>query len=70
MDKAIGHFRKVTELDPLDFEARNNLGVAYAMQGNLGKAIAEWEKVQEIDPQNQNARENILKAKKMLNKGE
>jgi len=70
MDKAIGHFRKVTELDPLDFEARNNLGVAYAMQGNLGKAIAEWEKVQEIDPQNQNARENILKAKKMLNKGD
>jgi len=68
MDEAIGHFRKVTELDLLDYEARNNLGVAFAMQGNLDSALAEWEKVLEIDPQNRGARENIIKAREMMDK--
>jgi cytochrome c-type biogenesis protein CcmH/NrfG len=53
-------------LDPADYEARNNLGVAYAKQGKLDQAIAQWEKVLEIEPQNKSAKENINKAKDMM----
>jgi cytochrome c-type biogenesis protein CcmH/NrfG len=60
----------VTELDPADFQARNNLGVALAVQGNLDKALQEWEKVLEIDPANKSARENILKAGEMIKKSD
>jgi Flp pilus assembly protein TadD len=52
-------------LDPADFEARNNLGVAYARQGKMDKAIVQWEKVLEMDLQNKSAADNIRKAKEM-----
>jgi cytochrome c-type biogenesis protein CcmH/NrfG len=53
-------------LDPADFEARNNLGVAYARQGKMDKAIVQWEKVLVVDRQNKSAAENINKAKEMM----
>ena len=65
MNEAIKHYRKVTELDPADFEARNNLGVAYARKGDLSSAIEEWKRVLEIDPQNNSARDNIRKAEEI-----
>jgi len=66
LEAAVQQYRKVTELDPADFEARNNLGVVYARQGKMDKAIEQWEKVLMIDPQNESAAENIRKAKEMV----
>jgi Flp pilus assembly protein TadD len=66
LEEAIHQYRKVTELDPTDLEAHNNLGVVYARQGKLDKAIAQWGKVLEIEPQNKSAEENINKAKEMM----
>ena len=67
-DDAIYHYRAVIELSPEDFEARNNLGVAFAMQGKLNEAILEWEKILEIDPTNQSAQDNVRSAKEILEK--
>jgi Flp pilus assembly protein TadD len=50
-------------LDPADIEAYNNLGVAYAMQGELDKAVGLWQKVLEMDPGNPKAKDNLAKAK-------
>jgi superkiller protein 3 len=63
---AVYAYRKVIELDPADLEAYNNLGVAYAMQGEIDRAVGLWEKVLEIDPNNQKAKDNIYKAKKII----
>jgi protein O-GlcNAc transferase len=60
---AIDAYRRVIELDPADIEAYNNLGVAYAMQGELDKAVGLWQKVLEMDPGNPKAKDNLAKAK-------
>ena len=61
-------YQKVIELEPEDFEARNNLGVAYAMQGELEKAVSEWQEVLKIYPGNKSAQDNVRKAKAILEK--
>jgi len=43
--EALQEYKKVIEIDPEDIEARNNLGVIYAIEGKLKVAISEWEKV-------------------------
>jgi tetratricopeptide (TPR) repeat protein len=66
MDLAIRHYVKVTELDSEVIEAHYNLGLAYAMQGNLKRAISEWEKVLQFDPHHRSAGNNLAKAKEMI----
>ena len=43
------------------------MGVAYAIEGEIGRAVGLWEKVLEMDPNNRNAKDNIAKAKQMMN---
>jgi Flp pilus assembly protein TadD len=64
---AIRAYRKVIKLDPADIEAYNNLGVAYAMEGELDRAVGLWQKVLEMDPDNPKAKDNLAKAKQMMN---
>ena len=66
LDKAIIAYKNVIEIDPEDIEARNNLGVVYAMQDKLDNAITEWENVLSIDPDNHSAADNISKAKEII----
>jgi len=59
-------YRRIIELDPADLEAYNNLGVAHAMQGEIGRTVELREKVLEMGPNNQKATDNIAKAKKII----
>jgi cytochrome c-type biogenesis protein CcmH/NrfG len=58
--EALQEYKKVIEIDPEDVEARNNLGVIYAIEGKLKAAISTWEKVLELETDNREARDNIL----------
>ena len=58
--EALQEYKKVIEIDPEDIEARNNLGVIYAIEETLKAAISEWEKVLEVETDNREARDNIL----------
>ena len=49
-----------------DIDARNNLGVALAMQGELEQALNEWQNVLKIDPANISARDNVRKVRKIM----
>ncbi|MBI2908121.1 MAG: tetratricopeptide repeat protein [Chloroflexi bacterium] len=50
VQEAIGHFRHVVGLAPFAKEAHNNLGLAYAQGGQLGRAVEEWELALGLDP--------------------
>lgn len=47
-------------------ELYNNLGLAYAKQGALGKAIVQWERALHWDPQNQEAQHNLKAAQQHI----
>ncbi|HEX4210541.1 MAG TPA: hypothetical protein VHY56_09125, partial [Candidatus Binataceae bacterium] len=47
-------------LDPEQLDARNQLGVIYAEEGNYGRAREEWNDLLTANPQYSPARENLL----------
>lgn len=50
--EAIGRWRKAIELNPQSSDARNNLAVAYELQGNLELATAEYERALAVETAN------------------
>jgi Flp pilus assembly protein TadD len=63
LQQALTAYLRHLELNPRDIEARNNLGVVYAMQGRLAAAEAQWRQVLAIEPDNREALANLEKAK-------
>jgi tetratricopeptide (TPR) repeat protein len=49
-DEAIMRWNRVTEIDPKNAQAHNNLGVAYESKGNLEAAMVEYKTAVELDP--------------------
>ena len=49
-DKAMADYEKAIALNPLDSEAYNNRGVAFAKIGQLDKAIADFDKAIALNP--------------------
>jgi tetratricopeptide (TPR) repeat protein len=57
--KAIAIFEKVINLDPTATIPRNNLSLAYYLQGNVGSAISASREVLRLDSQNSYANSNL-----------
>lgn len=51
-EKSIEYYNKSLEIDPANFEAWVNLGVAYRKTGDRDKAMECYEKALEYDPEN------------------
>jgi len=50
LDEAVADYLKALELDPLNVNVCNSLGVCYANQGNHAAALAQFEKAMQADP--------------------
>ena len=59
LEGAIAQYQKALELKPDDAQARNNLGNALEMKGDMQGAIAQYRKVLEINPISESAHNNI-----------
>src|SRR3954464_10650500 len=59
---AIESYEAVLEKDPTRFQARSNLGAAYAQLGRYGEAIANYQKVLEQKPDQTSVRFNLALA--------
>ncbi|NIA29796.1 MAG: tetratricopeptide repeat protein, partial [Actinobacteria bacterium] len=60
-------YEKLIHFDHDNMNARENLGVVYASQGNLSRAIYQWEHLLAISPDRHDIKESIERAKKFLN---
>jgi len=56
-------------LDPNQLDARNQLGVIYAEEGNYQRARAEWADLAESNPDYSPARANLMILERGLSKG-
>jgi tetratricopeptide (TPR) repeat protein len=59
LEKTIEHFHKAVEIDPLFFQAWNDLGAAYCRQKNIAEAAAAFQKANEIAPENAMVQSNL-----------
>ena len=59
VDSAIYYFTECTKWDPSNFEAYNNLGLAYEKQGDIYNAKKYYQKAVEIYPDYQLAKDNL-----------
>jgi Flp pilus assembly protein TadD len=57
--EALGHYRKLVELQPDNFEVHNLFGTALVQQGHVREGVEEWQKVLLIQPDNGNAMSNL-----------
>jgi len=62
-DEAIMRWNRVTQIDPKNAQAHNNLGVAYESKGNLKAAMLEYRTAIELDPGNKVYKSNYSKFK-------
>jgi tetratricopeptide (TPR) repeat protein len=62
-DEAIMRWKRVTETDPKNAKAHNNLGVAYESKGNLEAAMVEYKTAVELDPGSKVYKSNYSKFK-------
>jgi len=62
-DEAIMRWNRVTEINPKNAQAHNNLGVAYESKGNLEAAMLEYKTAIELDPGNKIYKSNYSKFK-------
>ncbi len=65
---ALPYLERAIQLDPNHAEARNNLGAAYAGQGQLLKAITQFEAVLRINPDDAEVREVLKRVRAALPK--
>ncbi|MBK7130474.1 MAG: tetratricopeptide repeat protein [Crocinitomicaceae bacterium] len=59
LDSAVYYMNKATELDPLYYQAFNNLGLAFEKKGDKQKAIKNYMKAVEINPDFKIAKDNL-----------
>jgi tetratricopeptide (TPR) repeat protein len=57
--EAIEQWQAINRIDPLDFDTRRALGLAYQEQGDLAKAIPQLQKAIEINPDNASAMNDL-----------
>ena len=55
LDEAIGEFRQVLQIDPLDADGHHNLGNALARQGRLREAVEQFHEALRIRPEHAKA---------------
>lgn len=67
-NEAISRWRKITEIDPNNAKAHNNLGVAYESKGEFDLALAEYKAAIELDPENEIYKRNYARFKKNYEK--
>jgi len=58
-EKAIEGYTKVIEMDPMNVEARTNLGVIYKNMGKPLQAVKEFQTVLSMNPKHENAHNNL-----------
>lgn len=58
-EKAIEGYRKIIEMDPMNVEAHNNLGVIYKDMGKLEQTVKESQMVLSMNPRHENAHNNL-----------
>jgi len=58
-EAAVDLFRKEVDARPGDAAARNNLGTALALKGEVGPAIVQFEEALRINPTHEKARRNL-----------
>ena len=59
LEKAAGHFKKATEMDPSHFEAWHSLGMALMKLQKYTEAIEAGKKAVELNPNDQLARVSL-----------
>ncbi len=58
-DSSIFYFERATQLDPMYYQAYNNMGFAYEKKGDLNNARKFYQKAVEINPNFQLAKDNL-----------
>jgi Flp pilus assembly protein TadD/ubiquinone/menaquinone biosynthesis C-methylase UbiE len=66
--ESIQKMERALELDPLNAEFHNDIGVIYHASGNSEKALSHFEKALEINPEDLDARKNLEEIR-MRNRG-
>jgi tetratricopeptide (TPR) repeat protein len=67
LPEAIQDYRRATRLDPADYDANYNLGLALMAQGNVSQALGAYEGALAIRPESPDARYNFALALKKAN---
>ena len=58
-DSSIFYFERATQLDPMYYQAYNNMGLAYEKKGDMNNARKFYQKAVEINPDFQLAKDNL-----------
>lgn len=67
LKKAIQNYKQVLEQGYFSPALYNNLGLAYAKQGQLGQAIVQWERALRLEAQYPEAQHNLKVAQQHIN---
>lgn len=59
LDSSIYYFERATQLDPMYYQAYNNMGLAYEKKGDFKNARKFYQKAVEINPDFQLAKDNL-----------
>lgn len=59
LDSSIYYFERATQLDPMYYQAFNNMGLAYEKKGDFKNARKYYQKAVEINPNFQLAKDNL-----------
>ncbi len=66
MDSARYYFNKALQIDPNHVTTLENMGVSYAIQGQLGKALTYLLKANQINPNSESIKKNIELVRKQM----
>ena len=58
-DNALSRYRTLLQRNPMNAQARNNVGLLYQSRGMLEEAVAEFQRALHIDPRYTRARNNL-----------
>jgi tetratricopeptide (TPR) repeat protein len=61
IQEAVVEYKEALRINPNCLQAHNNLGIAYARQGQLEEARKEWQRAQELNPDFEDARRNLAR---------
>ena len=68
MDSARFYFNKALQINPNHANSLENMGVSYAIQGQLEKALTYLLKANQINPNSESVKKNIELVKKQMSK--
>ena len=68
MDSARFYFQKALQINPNHVNSLENMGVSYAIQGQLEKALQYFTKANQLNPNSESIKKNIELVRKQMSK--